>query len=86
MREPIETKINPETAILIGVIEKYQDAAEVEEYLQELAFLVETAGAIPRHAFTQQLEHQDPRIYLFSKGNKNTISVRVDKEKRGCPF
>jgi len=66
MREPIETKINPETAILIGVIEKYQDAAEVEEYLQELAFLVETAGAIPRHAFTQQLEHQDPRTFVGS--------------------
>ncbi len=48
MREPIETKLKPETAILIGVIEQYQDADEVEDYLKELAFLTETAGAVPR--------------------------------------
>ena len=47
MPEPIITKLKPETAILIGIIDQDQDATTVEEYLQELAFLTETAGAIP---------------------------------------
>jgi hypothetical protein len=44
MPEPIITTPKPETAILIGIIDQDQDAATVEEYLQELAFLTETQG------------------------------------------
>jgi len=80
MREPIETRINPETAILIGIIGRYQDAAEVEEYLQELTFLVETAGAIPRQSFTQQLDHPDPRTFVGS-GKLGEIRDFVQKNE-----
>ncbi len=66
MREPIDTKIVPETAILIGVIGQYQDTEEVEDYLQELAFLTETAGAIPKRTFVQKLEYPDPRTFVGS--------------------
>ncbi len=66
MREPIITKPRPETAILIGVVGKYQDADEVEDYLLELAFLAETAGAIPERRFIQRLDYPDPRTFVGS--------------------
>ncbi len=66
MREPIVTSPKPETAILIGIIGAYQDAAEVEDYLLELAFLTETAGAIPDRTFIQRLDHPDPRTFVGS--------------------
>jgi GTP-binding protein HflX len=66
MKEPYETEIRPETAILIGVIGKYQDTAEVEDYLRELAFLAETAGAIPGGSFLQHLDYPDPRTFVGS--------------------
>jgi GTP-binding protein HflX len=66
MPEPIITEQKPETAILIGIHGQYQDAAEVEEYLQELAFLTKTAGAVPEKTFTQRLDVPDPRTFVGS--------------------
>lgn len=66
MPEPIVTTPKPETAILIGIIDQDQDAATVEEYLQELAFLTETAGAIPEKTFVQKLDYPNPRTFVGS--------------------
>ena len=66
MPEPITTQIKPESAILIGVIDKYHDVREVNDYLQELSFLVETAGAIPGKTFVQRLEYPDPKTFVGS--------------------
>jgi GTP-binding protein HflX len=66
MPEPIITTPKPETAILIGIIDQYQDASTLEEYLQELAFLTETAGAIPEKTFVQRLDYPDPRTFVGS--------------------
>ncbi len=66
MPDPIITESMPETAILIGIIDQYQDAAEVEEYLQELAFLTETAGAVPEQMFIQRRDYPDPRTFVGS--------------------
>jgi GTP-binding protein HflX len=66
MPEPIITKPKPETAILIGIIDQDHDAATVEEYLQELAFLTDTAGAIPEKTFIQKLDHPNPRTFVGS--------------------
>ena len=66
MPEPLITTPKPETAILIGIIDQYQDAVTVEEYLQELAFLTETAGAIPEKTFVQKLAYPDPRTFVGS--------------------
>ncbi len=66
MREPVVTQSGPESAILIGIVDKYHDAGEVREYLQELAFLTETAGAIPGKSFIQNLEHPDPKTFVGS--------------------
>jgi GTP-binding protein HflX len=66
MPEPIITTPKPETAILIGIIDQDQDAATLEEYLQELAFLTETAGAIPEKTFVQKLDYPNPRTFVGS--------------------
>lgn len=68
-----------ETAILIGVISKTQDEEKVKEYLDELAFLAETAGALTIKRFTQKLEYPDPRTYV-GKGKLEEITTFV-KEK-----
>ena len=45
--------LEAERAVLVGVIQKDQTEAQVNEYLDELAFLAETAGAVTIHRFTQ---------------------------------
>ncbi len=80
MPEPIITKQKQETAILIGIRTQYQDVAEVEDYLQELAFLTETAGAIPEKTFTQRLDVPDPRTFVGS-GKLNEIREYVHKNE-----
>ena len=60
----IETALKKETAILIGVATQHQDYDQAKEYLEELAFLVDTAGGIPLKKFIQKLEYPDPRTYV----------------------
>jgi GTPase len=56
----------PERAVLIGVINDNQDIRLVNDYLEELAFLVETAGAIPVKKFIQRLDSPNARTYIGS--------------------
>ena len=67
-----ETQSISETVILIGVAHHQQDLFTVEEYLEELAFLVETAGGVPVKKFIQKLEFPDPRTYV-GKGKLEEI-------------
>jgi len=60
----IDTAIKPERAILIGIISSSQKEREALDYLKELAFLTETAGAIPVKYFTQRLETPNPRTFV----------------------
>jgi GTP-binding protein HflX len=53
-------------AVLIGVNYPGQDENELEDFLDELAFLTKTAGAVPLKRFTQKLEHADPRTFVGS--------------------
>jgi GTP-binding protein HflX len=56
----------PEKAVLIGVINNNQDIRLVNDYLEELAFLVETAGAVPVKKFIQRLDSPNARTYIGS--------------------
>lgn len=56
----------PETAILVGLITNAQQKEKVQEYLDELAFLVETAGGIPVERFTQPLDYPNSKTYVGS--------------------
>src|SRR6266513_5188501 len=69
-----------EKAILVGVIHKNQSEEQVKEYLDELAFLTETAGAVTLKRFSQKLVSTDPRTYIGS-GKLQEIKHYVnDKE------
>ncbi len=61
-----------ERAVLVGVVTKNQDAIQLKEYLDELAFLAETAGAIEVKRFTQKLEYPDPKTFV-GKGKLDEI-------------
>ena len=63
-------------AILIGLINKEQAEHLVNEYLDELAFLAETAGAIAVKRFTQKLPHPDSRTFV-GKGKLEEIKKYV---------
>lgn len=64
MIEPVSTDLKQEKAILVGVINQYQSQEEVEDYLRELAFLTETAGATPAEWFLQRIETPNPKTYI----------------------
>ncbi len=61
-----------ERAILIGLVHKDQTEPQLQEYLDELAFLAETAGAIAVKRFTQKLPHPDSRTFI-GKGKLEEI-------------
>jgi len=63
---------NAEKAILVGVINKTQTEQEVQENLNELSFLAETAGAVTLKRFVQKLPHADSRTYV-GKGKLEEI-------------
>jgi GTP-binding protein HflX len=68
-RNKIESE---ERAVLIGLIQKDQTEVQVQEYLDELAFLATTAGAIAVKTFTQKLPHPDSRTFI-GKGKLEEI-------------
>ena len=55
-----------ENAILVGLVNREQDADKVKEYLDELQFLALTAGVITIARFTQRLEKPDVRTFIGS--------------------
>ena len=63
MAEFVTQKIT-EKAVLIGIINQHQDQKTVTEYLKELAFLTDTAGALPMKSFTQKLDTPNPRTFV----------------------
>ena len=65
-----------ERAVLIGLVQKDQTPEQVEEYLDELAFLAETAGAITIKRFTQKLERPDSKTFV-GKGKLEEIKNYV---------
>ena len=67
---------NEERAVLIGLIQKDQTETQVQEYLDELAFLATTAGAVAVKTFTQKLPHPDSRTFI-GKGKLEEIKQYI---------
>jgi len=74
----IETKKIQETCVLVGVITSSQSREAVDEYLDELAFLAETADALSQKRFVQKLEHPDPKTFIGS-GKLKEIKEYVEE-------
>jgi len=56
--------IQPEKAVLVGLVTAKQDEDKVHDYLDELEFLLDTAGAIPDKRFVQKLPMPDSRTFV----------------------
>lgn len=61
-----------ERAVLVGLVHKDQTDTQVQEYLDELAFLAHTAGAVAVKRFTQKLQHPDSKTFV-GKGKLEEI-------------
>ncbi len=61
-----------ETAVLVGVTTRDQDEKTTIEYLDELAFLAETAGVKTLQRFTQKLDNPHPKTFI-GKGKMNDV-------------
>jgi GTPase len=72
----IDTDKPLERAILIGILYPGQEEREAGEFLEELAFLTETAGADPVRRFIQRLDIPNPRTFVGS-GKIDEIGVFV---------
>jgi GTPase len=66
-----------EKAVLVGLVHKEQNEAQVKEYLEELAFLAETAGAKTAKRFFQKLSHPDSKTFV-GKGKLEEIKNYID--------
>ena len=66
-----------EKAVLVGLIHDGQTEHQVKDYLEELKFLAETAGAHCVKKFTQKLQHPDSRTFL-GKGKLEEIKKFVE--------
>ena len=64
MKEFIHTETSSERALLVGLVTPTQNETKTMEYLDELAFLAETAGAVPEKRFLQKLDYPNPRTYV----------------------
>jgi len=62
--------------VLVGLVHKGQTEAQLQEYLDELAFLAETAGATAVRRFTQRLTHPDSRTFI-GKGKLEEIKAYI---------
>jgi GTP-binding protein HflX len=66
-----------ERAVLVGLISKTQTEEQSREYLEELAFLAETAGAVTLKRFTQKMLHPDSKTFV-GKGKLEEIKTYID--------
>jgi GTP-binding protein HflX len=65
-----------EKAILVGLVYKLQTEEQVKDYLDELAFLAETAGATAVKRYMQKLKHPDSKTFL-GKGKLEEIKAFI---------
>jgi len=78
----MKTEIYEERAVLVGVITQNQREEKAREYLDELAFLAETAGASPEKLFFQRLEYPNPKTFV-GPGKLIEIKNFVDENEIG---
>ena len=80
MKEFVISEVKAETAILVGLITQQQDEAKTKEYLDELEFLAETAGAVCVKRFTQKVAGPSQVTYV-GKGKLEEIKQYIRQEE-----
>ncbi len=76
MKDNTSETYNAERAVLVGLVTRDQPEAKAMEYLAELAFLADTAGAETAQTFVQQLDYPNPRTFV-GKGKLDEIKQYV---------
>jgi GTP-binding protein HflX len=71
--------VENERAVLVGLVHRYQTEIQLQEYLHELAFLAETAGAVTEKVFFQKLPKPDSRTFV-GKGKLEEIRLYVQEK------
>ena len=84
MIDPQETRITAEKAVLIGLATDRQTPEQVEEYLDELDFLANTAGIVTEKRFTQRLHKPDGKFHIGSGKLAEIKSWIDDKAPDAC--
>lgn len=70
--------LQEEKAVLVGLVHKQQTEHQLKEYLEELAFLAETAGAKAVRKFYQKLPHPDTKTFI-GKGKLEEIRQYIER-------
>ena len=78
MKEFVISEVKAETAVLVGLITKDQDEAKTKEYLDELEFLADTAGAVTVKRFTQRVNGPSSVTYV-GKGKLEEIAAYIEE-------
>lgn len=82
IEDNIINKEENEKTVLVGLSTRAQSETKTEEYLDELAFLADTAGAEPVARFTQKLDYPNPRTYVGT-GKLEEIRQYVEDNEIG---
>lgn len=82
MSNQIKTEIFQEKAVLVGLITQSQNETKSREYLDELAFLADTAGATPEKLFFQRVDYPNPKTYV-GPGKLQEIRAYVEENEIG---
>jgi GTP-binding protein HflX len=82
MKDLIISKETTERTVLVGLITQQQDEARANEYLSELAFLADTAGATTVKTFLQRLDYPNPRTFVGT-GKLAEIKAYVEENEIG---
>jgi GTP-binding protein HflX len=82
MKEFILTEKKSENAVLVGLITSRQNEQKTQEYLDELAFLAETAGAVPVRRFVQRLDAPNSVTYV-GPGKLQEIKTYCEEHEVG---
>ncbi len=80
MKEFVISEAKAETAVLVGLITQEQDEAKTKEYLDELEFLADTAGAITVRRFTQKVQGPSQVTYV-GKGKLEEIKQYIKMQE-----
>lgn len=82
MKEFVISEAQVETAILVGLVTQTQDERKTMEYLDELEFLAETAGATVVKRYTQKLPSANSVTYV-GKGNwKRLRNIFIGRKRK----
>ena len=80
MKEFVISEAKAETAVLVGLITQQQNEAKTKEYLDELEFLADTAGAITVKRFTQKVQGPSQVSYV-GKGKLEEIRQYIKQQE-----